>query len=32
MLDVLTKLIKKCHGDGAAIGCPILEALQGRET
>ena len=32
MRDVLTKLIKKCHGDGAATGCPILEALQGRET
>lgn len=32
MRDVLTKLVKKCHGDGAATGCPILEALQGRET
>lgn len=31
MRDVLTKLVKKCHGDGAATGCPILEALQGRE-
>lgn len=31
MRDVLTKLIRKCHGDGAANGCPILEALQGRE-
>ncbi|MBM4072527.1 MAG: MerR family transcriptional regulator [Planctomycetes bacterium] len=30
--DVLLKLIKKCHGDGAATGCPILEALQGRES
>ena len=29
MRDVLLKLIKKCHGDGAATGCPILEALQG---
>lgn len=32
MRDVLLKLVKKCHGDGAATGCPILEALQGRET
>ena len=32
MQNVLLKLIKKCHGDGAATGCPILEALQGRET
>ena len=32
MRDVLLKLIKKCHGDGAATGCPILEALQGRES
>ena len=32
MRDVLTKLIKKCHGGGAASGCPILEALQGRES
>jgi len=32
MRDVLTKLVKKCHGDGAATGCPILKALQGRET
>lgn len=32
MRDVLSKLVKKCHGDGAASGCPILEALQGRES
>ena len=32
MRDVLHKLIRKCHGDGAASGCPILEALQGREA
>ena len=32
MRDVLATLIKKCHGDGAATGCPILEALQGRES
>jgi Hg(II)-responsive transcriptional regulator len=32
MRDVLLKLIRKCHGDGAATGCPILEALQGRES
>lgn len=32
MRDVLTKLVKKCHGDGAATGCPILDALQGRES
>lgn len=32
MRDVLTKLIKKCHRDGATSGCPILEALQGRES
>ncbi len=31
MRDVLVKLVKKCHGDGAATGCPILEALQGKE-
>lgn len=31
MRDALTKLIKKCHGDGAASGCPILEAIQGVE-
>jgi MerR family copper efflux transcriptional regulator len=31
MRDVLKELVKKCHGDGAASGCPILEALQGRE-
>lgn len=30
--DVLAKLVKKCHGDGAASDCPILEALQGRES
>jgi MerR family copper efflux transcriptional regulator len=29
MRDVLAKLVKKCHGDGAASGCPILESLQG---
>jgi Cu(I)-responsive transcriptional regulator len=28
MRDALAKLIRKCHGDGAASGCPILEALQ----
>jgi MerR family transcriptional regulator, copper efflux regulator len=32
MRDVLLKLIRKCHGDGAATGCPILEALQGGES
>lgn len=32
MRDVLQKLVRKCHGDGAASGCPILEALQGRES
>ena len=31
MRDVFQKLIKRCHGDGAATGCPILEALQGIE-
>lgn len=31
MRDVLVKLVKKCHGDGAATGCPILQALQGKE-
>jgi hypothetical protein len=31
MRDVLQTLIRKCHGNGAATGCPILEALQGRE-
>ena len=32
MRDVLLKLVQKCHGDGAATGCPILEALQGGES
>ena len=32
MRDVLRKLIRECHGDGAASGCPILGALQGREA
>lgn len=31
MRDVLQQLIRKCHGAGAASGCPILEALQGRD-
>lgn len=31
MRDVLLNLIKKCHGDGAARGCPILDALQGTD-
>jgi MerR family copper efflux transcriptional regulator len=31
MRDVLVKLVKKCHGDGAASGCPILEAMEGKE-
>lgn len=31
MRDALTKLIKKCHGDGAASGCPILETIQSAE-
>ena len=31
MRDALLKLIKECHGDGAAAGCPILEALQGND-
>lgn len=31
MRDALQQLIRKCHGDGAARACPILEALQGRE-
>jgi Hg(II)-responsive transcriptional regulator len=30
MRDALNKLVQKCHGDGAATGCPILWALQGR--
>ena len=29
MRDVLQTLIEKCHGDGAAAGCPILQSLQG---
>lgn len=32
MRDVLQKLISKCHGGGSITGCPILEALQGRES
>ena len=32
MRDVLQTLIRKCHGSGATTGCPILEALQGRES
>lgn len=31
MRDMLLNLIKKCHGDGAARGCPILDALQGTD-
>ena len=31
MRDVLLRLIKKCQGDGAATGCPILGALEGRD-
>lgn len=31
MRDVLAKLVKKCHGDGDASGCPILATLQGKE-
>jgi len=31
MRDVLQKLIRKCHGDGSTIGCPILAALQGQK-
>ncbi len=29
MRDALSGLIAACHGDGAATGCPILEALNG---
>jgi MerR family copper efflux transcriptional regulator len=29
MREALLKLVRKCHGDGTARGCPILEALQG---
>lgn len=31
MRDVLLHLINKCHGDGTAKGCPILETLQGND-
>jgi len=30
MRDALQNLVKKCHGDGATTGCPILAALQGQ--
>ena len=30
MRDALQTLVKRCHGDGAASGCPILWALQGQ--
>ena len=29
--DVLQRLIQRCRGDGPAVGCPILEALNGDE-
>ena len=32
MRDVLQTLIRKCHGNGATNGCPILDALQARES
>src|SRR5262245_27329984 len=31
MRDVLQGLVRKCHGDGATTGCPILGALEGRD-
>src|SRR5579885_1353155 len=30
MRDVLQNLVRKCHGEGATTGCPILGALEGR--
>jgi Cu(I)-responsive transcriptional regulator len=32
MREALLKLIKKCHGDGTATGCPILKAIEGNEV
>ena len=32
MRDVLQKLVRRCHGDGTARGCPILAALQGEDN
>lgn len=32
MRKALLGLIKKCHGDGAASGCPILKSLQGQDA
>ncbi len=31
MREALASLIKQCHGEGAASGCPILQALQGTQ-
>jgi Cu(I)-responsive transcriptional regulator len=31
MRDALLSLINQCHGDGAATGCPILKAMQGKD-
>jgi len=31
MRAALSTLVKKCHGSGSKIGCPILEALQGSD-
>lgn len=31
MQEALSTLVKKCHGSGSKIGCPILEALQGND-
>lgn len=31
MREALLRLVDTCHGDGPAIGCPILQALQGQE-
>lgn len=29
MREALAALVRKCHGNGAASGCPILKTLQG---
>lgn len=31
MREALQTLIKKCHGKGSSPGCPIIEALEGRD-
>lgn len=32
MRDVLRELVDQCHGDGPAVGCPILQAMQPHDS